>query len=72
MSESMEYAGKCILALANDPKVMDKTGNILLTQELGKEYGIKEDDGSQPYHPGIEEYVPFIQMINKYRQKMIM
>jgi hypothetical protein len=47
MSESMEFAGKCIVAIANDPKRMEKTGHIVLTQELSKEYNIYEDDGSK-------------------------
>lgn len=85
MSESMEFAGKCIVAVANDPKRMEKTGNILLTQELSKEYNICEDDGSkklfnilkfsitaQPYHPQIENYVEFVRMINRFRQEIIM
>jgi hypothetical protein len=46
-SESIEFAGNCIIALANDPKAMEKSGHILLVQELAKEYGVFEEDGSK-------------------------
>jgi hypothetical protein len=43
----MEFAGKCIVALATDPKCSDKTGQILLVQELAREYNVQEEDGSE-------------------------
>uniref|UniRef100_A0A914EIW2 Uncharacterized protein n=1 Tax=Acrobeloides nanus TaxID=290746 RepID=A0A914EIW2_9BILA len=44
-AETTEYAGKAVVALATDPKVLDKTGKILITADLGKEYGFKDIDG---------------------------
>lgn len=43
--ESTEYAGKAVVALASDPKVINKTGKILLTADMGTEYGYKDIDG---------------------------
>ena len=44
----MEFSGKAVVHLAADPKVIKKTGKILMTTDLGKEYKFKEDDGSFP------------------------
>jgi len=46
--ESTEFAGKCLVALAADPKLMTKSGRIHMTSELACEYGLYDDDGSQP------------------------
>lgn len=46
--ESTEFAGKCIVALASEANVINKTGRILLTSELAVQYGIYDNDGSQP------------------------
>jgi len=43
--ESAEFSGKCIVALYNDPKVLEKTGKIITTSALGKEFGLKDIDG---------------------------
>ncbi|KAI6181592.1 Dehydrogenase/reductase SDR family member 1 [Aphelenchoides besseyi] len=71
-AESVEYAGRCIVAIANDPNRMEKTGKILLVQKLGEEYDVKEDDGSRAFHPGVSKYVDFIDQINKFRSEIIM
>jgi len=47
-SESVEYAGRAVVALATDSKVMEKTGRVLRTRELGPEYGFTDVDGRQP------------------------
>lgn len=47
-SESTEYAGRAVAALATDAKVMEKTGRVLRTRELGPEYGFTDVDGRQP------------------------
>uniref|UniRef100_A0A1I7XIJ8 Dehydrogenase/reductase SDR family member 1 n=1 Tax=Heterorhabditis bacteriophora TaxID=37862 RepID=A0A1I7XIJ8_HETBA len=43
--ESTEFAGKAIVALANDRNVMKKTGKIFMTYDLAREYGFKDIDG---------------------------
>lgn len=45
--ESTEYAGKAIVALAKDPKLIHVSGRILLTADLGAHYGFKDIDGRQ-------------------------
>ncbi|MHA2423846.1 MAG: SDR family oxidoreductase [Candidatus Thorarchaeota archaeon] len=47
-SESTRYVGRAIVALASDSDVLKKTGNILTTGELAKEYGFTDLDGLQP------------------------
>uniref|UniRef100_A0A914C3R1 Uncharacterized protein n=1 Tax=Acrobeloides nanus TaxID=290746 RepID=A0A914C3R1_9BILA len=46
-SETTEYSGKAVVALAKDPNVLEKTGKILITADLGKEYGFKDIDGRE-------------------------
>ena len=42
----MEFAGMAVSHLAKDPKKMDKTGRILMTCDLAREYGFKDLDDS--------------------------
>ena len=46
--ETPEFAGQCIAALATDPNIMNKTGKIVMTCDLGNEYGLKDKDGHSP------------------------
>ncbi|GMR37680.1 hypothetical protein PMAYCL1PPCAC_07875, partial [Pristionchus mayeri] len=46
--ESIEFPGKCVVALATDPKVSRKTGKVLLTGDLAREYKFKDIDGLRP------------------------
>jgi len=46
--ESEEFAGKTIRYLATDPNIMNKTGKILLTLEMAREYGYLDIDGGLP------------------------
>jgi hypothetical protein len=43
--ESTEYVGKAIVALASDPHHFEKTGHILTTEGLAKQYKFVERDG---------------------------
>jgi len=43
--ESIEFSGKAIVALAKDPFVIRKTGKVLLTADLAREYGFVDDNG---------------------------
>lgn len=47
-TESTEFAGKAVVALAKDPKLFKKTGRILTTADLGIDYGFRDIDGKQP------------------------
>ena len=47
-TESTEYIGRAILALATDPDVKAKSGQILRTRDLALEYDFTDVDGRQP------------------------
>jgi NAD(P)-dependent dehydrogenase (short-subunit alcohol dehydrogenase family) len=47
-SESPQFTGRVIAALANDPHIMSKTGQVLVGAALAEEYRIKDIDGKQP------------------------
>lgn len=45
LSESPEYIGRAATALAGDPQVFRKTGQLLWAAELAQEYGFTDIDG---------------------------
>jgi len=47
-SESPQFIGRVVAALANDPKVMQKSGKVHVAAALALEYGIQDVDGKQP------------------------
>lgn len=47
-SESPQFTGRVIAALASDPNIMSKTGQVLVGAVLAEEYGIQDIDGKQP------------------------
>jgi len=47
-SESPQFIGRVITALANDPNIMKKSGKVLVAAEEALEYGIQDIDGRQP------------------------
>lgn len=47
-TESPEYIGRAIAALACDPRVIRRTGRTLAAGDLAREYGFTDIDGSQP------------------------
>jgi dehydrogenase/reductase SDR family protein 1 len=47
-SESPEFVGRAVIALANDPDVMRHTGSVLVAAALAKEYGFSDLDGTNP------------------------
>jgi NAD(P)-dependent dehydrogenase (short-subunit alcohol dehydrogenase family) len=54
-SESPQFAGRAVAALATDPNVMQKSGQVLVTAALGLEYGFTDVDGKQPRPLTLEE-----------------
>lgn len=56
LSESTEYIGRAVAALAADPKVMAKTGKLLWVCDLAKEYGFTDVDGR--YIPRFDPSAP--------------
>jgi NAD(P)-dependent dehydrogenase (short-subunit alcohol dehydrogenase family) len=47
-TESPEYAGRAVRALAEDAKVMEKSGEVFTVGDLAREYGFTDIDGRQP------------------------
>jgi NAD(P)-dependent dehydrogenase (short-subunit alcohol dehydrogenase family) len=47
-SETPFYIGKAVVALACDKKVMQKSGQSLVSGKLAREYGFTDIDGTQP------------------------
>lgn len=45
LSESTEYLGRAVAALAADPNVIEKSGRIHFVADLAKEYGFTDVDG---------------------------
>lgn len=54
-SESPEFTGRVIAALAKDPNVMANSGKALVGAALAREYGILDVDGKQPRALTIDE-----------------
>lgn len=47
-SESPEFVGRAVAALAADPHVMIKTGTVAVVASLAREYGFTDVDGKSP------------------------
>lgn len=47
-SETPCYVGRAVAALAADPDLREKTGQVLASWMLAKEYGFRDIDGRQP------------------------
>jgi NAD(P)-dependent dehydrogenase (short-subunit alcohol dehydrogenase family) len=47
-TESPEYLGRCVRALAEDPDVMRRSGEVFTVGDLAREYGFTDVDGRQP------------------------
>ena len=47
-SESPQFIGRAVAALAADPRVMEKTGKVLIAASLAEEYGFTDIDGKKP------------------------
>ena len=47
-SESPQFIGRAVAALASDPNVLDKSGRALVAAQLALEYGFTDVDGKQP------------------------
>ncbi len=54
-SESPQFIGRAVAALAADPQVMDKTGQVLVAAALALEYGFTDIDGKQPCPLSVDE-----------------
>jgi NAD(P)-dependent dehydrogenase (short-subunit alcohol dehydrogenase family) len=46
-TESPEYVGRAVVAIASDPNVLEKSGGVLAVGDLAQEYGFTDVDGRQ-------------------------
>jgi len=46
--ETTAYLGRAIVALASDPLILEKSGQVLEVGTLAREYHFSDVDGSQP------------------------
>jgi NAD(P)-dependent dehydrogenase (short-subunit alcohol dehydrogenase family) len=54
-SESPQFIGRAVAALAADPNVRNKSGQVLVAAALAQGYGFKDVDGKQPRPLTLEE-----------------
>jgi dehydrogenase/reductase SDR family protein 1 len=54
-SESPQFIGRVVAALATDPDLMRKSGQILVAAAVAQEFGIKDIDGKQPRPITVDE-----------------
>lgn len=45
LAESSEYAGRAVAALAADPNVLNKAGELIFVADAAREYGFTDVDG---------------------------
>lgn len=48
VTESPEYTGRAVVALADDAEVMERSGRTWVVAELAEEYGFDDVDGTRP------------------------
>lgn len=54
-SESPEFVGRAVVALAADPDVLRRSGEVLVAAALAREYGFTDLDGRTPRPLSLEE-----------------
>jgi len=54
-SESPQFIGRAVAALAADPQIMRKSGQVLVAAALALEYGFTDIDGKQPLPLTVDE-----------------
>jgi len=47
-SESPQFVGRAVEAIALDPNILDRSGTVLVAAAVAQEYGFKDIDGKQP------------------------
>jgi dehydrogenase/reductase SDR family member 1 len=47
-SESPEFIGRVVAALARDPRTMERSGQVVVAAQFALEHGIRDVDGRQP------------------------
>ena len=52
--ESPRFTGRAVVAVASDPRRIEKTGQVLICYEIAHEYGFTDIDGRQPPELGVQ------------------
>jgi len=47
-SESPQFVGRTVAALAMDPRIMERTGSVAVAAQLARDYGFDDIDGKRP------------------------
>jgi dehydrogenase/reductase SDR family protein 1 len=55
-TESPQFLGRVVAALANDPNIMKKSGKVLVAAQEALEYGVQDIDGKQPRPLTLEDF----------------
>ena len=55
-SESRQFIGRVVAALAADPDIMNKSGKVLVAAQEALDYGIQDIDGRQPRPLTIKDF----------------
>jgi len=50
--ETPRFTGRGVVAVATDPDRMERSGQVLIVNQIAHEYGFTDVDGSQPGHLG--------------------
>jgi NAD(P)-dependent dehydrogenase (short-subunit alcohol dehydrogenase family) len=71
-SESPLFVGRAVAALAQDRKVLDRSGDILCSWELAREYGFTDYDGRRPdmgaHFAKILPAIGFVEPFRRHRE----
>jgi NAD(P)-dependent dehydrogenase (short-subunit alcohol dehydrogenase family) len=54
-SESPEFVGRVVAALAEDPKLLERSGQVLVAAAVAREYHLQDTDGRVPRPLTIDE-----------------
>jgi len=54
-SESPQFIGRAVAALAADPEIMRRSGQVLVAAQVALDYGFTDVDGKQPRPIGVAE-----------------
>ena len=65
--ETVEYSGKCIIALATDPDRTQFNGSILTTSDVGRKYKIFDEGNAQPLEIP-DAFKKYLNLVNDYRK----
>lgn len=66
-TESPEYAGRAVVALATDREIMRRSGKAFRSGELARQYGFRDVDGR--YVPPFTMKQSFVEMVKRYGKR---